>query len=79
MKISKLSVDEEKVFRKEVKKKLIDLDLSYGDLAIKTGYAEKSVSNMLSANGEISKFFVMAAAESLGININEIKRRVSNG
>lgn len=77
--ILKLDFDEETIFKKEVKKRLIDLDLTYSDLAMRTGYNDKSVSNMLSANAEVSKFFVMAAVDSLGLDINEIRRKAKDG
>lgn len=73
-----LNSEEENIFRKEVKKKLIDLGLTYEDLSTKTGYSLSGINSALASNGKISKFQVSAFCEALDLNINEI-RRVANG
>lgn len=73
----KLTEEEQMLFKKEVKKKMIDLDLKCEDLVASTGYSESSIRNALIPTSIMSKFMIAALTEKLDINLNEIRRKTN--
>lgn len=63
------------IFKKEVKKKLIDNDLSVSDIANRLGYQKHTVEQALGSRTKLSKFLIQALATDLDIDLETIKRR----
>jgi len=76
---SKLSFEEEKAFKKRIKIRMIEDDLTYADLSIRTGYSVRAIENAVCQSGTMTKFLTSALADTLNIDLNEIRRRESNG
>lgn len=70
---SKLNVDEEKRFKKKVRIRMIEEDLAYADLSVRTGYSVSAISNALCGTGDVSKFLTSALADTLQIDLDEIR------
>lgn len=73
----KMNAKERVLFRKEVKKKMIDIDMNCKTLAGLVDYSYKTVSNALGSEGLLSSNLAMAIAEALDLNLREIRERAS--
>lgn len=70
----KLSFEQEKEFKKQVKIQMINLDLTYTDLSMRTGYSVSAIANAICKSGTMTKFLTLALADTLNIDLDEIRR-----